>query len=78
MRNPTVEDILLEASIQGLDLSGPDSITIPVGEKTAYSLTYAPTKIGYQHARLVTVYKYCVIIVACDIGAGSSVVKCHL
>ena len=53
VRNPTPEDITLMATIQGRDLSGPESITLAAGGKDVYTLTYAPAIIGKSKGRWV-------------------------
>ncbi|KAK7478911.1 hypothetical protein BaRGS_00029892 [Batillaria attramentaria] len=53
VRNPTVQDITLTASITGRNLSGPDSISLAAGEKDVYTLVYAPAIIGKGKGSLV-------------------------
>lgn len=51
VRNPTPEEIKLEVTIEGRDLSGASSIILGAGEKDVYTLTYAPAVIGNHKGR---------------------------
>ncbi|XP_071134806.1 cilia- and flagella-associated protein 47-like isoform X3 [Mytilus edulis] len=53
VRNPTPEEIKLEVTIEGRDLSGASSIILGAGEKDVYTLTYAPAVIGNHKGRLI-------------------------
>ncbi|XP_052240686.1 cilia- and flagella-associated protein 47-like isoform X3 [Dreissena polymorpha] len=53
VRNPTQDDITLEATIEGRHLAGPSSITLPAGSKDVYTLQYAPAVIGQTKGSLI-------------------------
>lgn len=51
VRNPTQDEVTVDATIEGRDLQGPSSITLPPGAKDVYTLQYAPAVIGQVHGR---------------------------
>ncbi|XP_052808119.1 cilia- and flagella-associated protein 47-like isoform X2 [Mya arenaria] len=53
VRNPTQNDVTLEATIEGRDLTGAPSITLPAGSKDVYMLQYAPAVIGQTKGSLI-------------------------
>ncbi|KAL4233464.1 hypothetical protein ACF0H5_008145 [Mactra antiquata] len=53
VRNPTQNEVTLEAMIEGRDLTGLPSITLPAGSKDVYTLQYAPAVIGNSKGSLI-------------------------
>lgn len=53
VRNPSQDEVTLEATIIGRDLTGPSSITLPAGSKDVYTMQYAPAVIGQTKGRSV-------------------------
>ena len=61
VRNPTQNDVTLEATIEGRDLSGLPSISLPAGAKDVYTLQYAPAVIGQTKGRYgITMHRFCI------------------
>lgn len=53
VRNPTEKEVTLDVTIEGRDLTGPQSITLPPGSKDVYSLLYAPSVRGQTKGSLI-------------------------
>ncbi|KAK3096977.1 hypothetical protein FSP39_005325 [Pinctada imbricata] len=53
VRNPTPNDITLDVTIEGRNLTGEPYISLKAGEKSIYTLTYAPAVCGKQRGSLI-------------------------
>jgi len=51
VRNPTQTEVVIDAKIEGRNLTGPSSITLPPGSKDVYTLQFAPAIMGQTKGR---------------------------
>lgn len=49
--NPLGEPLVLEVRLEGDDLSGADSVSVPPGGSLAYKATFSPGRVGKSGGR---------------------------